>query len=108
LRKANTKHEYADLEMMVDDFKVSKKHVNIYEPVVFYSGDRKVPVELVINSIGKNHIHGYVSEPKYKGAELQAMDNPSANNPATNISGAQTTSAAKPSPVRQRLEPPNN
>jgi hypothetical protein len=36
------------------------------------------------------------------------MDNPSANNPATNISGAQTTSAAKPSPVRQRLEPPNN
>src|SRR5260370_28805489 len=33
LRKANTKHEYADLEMMVDDFKVSKKHVNIYEPV---------------------------------------------------------------------------
>jgi hypothetical protein len=108
LRKANTKHEYADLEMMVDDFKVSKKHVNIYEPVVFYSGDRKVPVELVINSIGKNHIHGYVSEPKYKGAELQAMDNPSANSPATNISGAQTTSAAKPSPVRQRLEPPNN
>jgi len=67
LRKANTKHEYADLEMMVDDFKVSKKHVNIYEPVVFYSGDRKTPVELVINSIGKNHIHGYVSEPKYKG-----------------------------------------
>ena len=41
LRKANTKHEYADLEMLVDDFKVSKKHVNIYEPVVFYAGDSK-------------------------------------------------------------------
>ena len=112
LRKANTKHEYADLEMMVDDFKVSKKHVNIYEPVVFYSADRKVPVELVINSIGKNHIHGYVSEPKYKGAELEAMANTSASNPAnnaaTNTSGEQTDSAAKPSPVRQRLEPPNN
>ena len=109
LRKANTKHEYADLELMVDDFKVSKKHVNIYEPVVFYSGDRKVPVELVINSIGKNHIHGYVSEPKYKGAELEAMANASASNPATNTSGAQADSAAKPSPVRQKLEsPPNN
>ncbi|MGB9205539.1 MAG: hypothetical protein WCB94_16400 [Terriglobales bacterium] len=114
LRKANTKHQYADLEMMVDDFKVSKKHVNIYEPVVFYSADRKVPVELVINSIGKNHIHGYVSEPKYKGAELEAMantNNPAnspANEGATSTSGEQPDSAAKPSPVRQKLEPPNN
>jgi hypothetical protein len=124
LRKANTKHEYADLELMVDDFKVSKKHVNIYEPVVFYSADRKVPVELVINSIGKNHIHGYVSEPKYKGADLEAMANSSANNPASNpannpasspandaatsTSGEQPDSAAKPSPARQKLEPPNN
>jgi hypothetical protein len=112
LRKANTKHQYADLEMMVDDFKVSKKHVNIYEPVVFYSADRKVPVELVINSIGKNHIHGYVSEPKYKGTDLEAMASTSASNPAssdaTNTSGQQADSAAKPSPVRQRLEPPNN
>jgi len=32
LRKANTKHEYADLEMLVDDFAVSKKHVNIITP----------------------------------------------------------------------------
>ncbi len=112
LRKANTKHQYADLEMMVDDFKVSKKHVNIYEPVVFYSGDRKAPVELVINSIGKNHIHGYVSEPKYKGAELEAMANSSAdnpaNNPAANTSGEPTDSAGKPSPVRQKLSPPND
>jgi hypothetical protein len=106
LRKANTKHEYADLEMMVDDFKVSKKHVNIYEPVVFYSADRKTPVELVINSIGKNHIHGYVSEPKYKGAELEAMANSSANNSGTDTNGLQAASPAKPSPVRQRLEPP--
>jgi hypothetical protein len=116
LRKANTKHEYADLEMMVDDFKVSKKHVNIYEPVVFYSTDRKPPVELVINSIGKNHIHGYVSEPKYKGGELEAMANSSANNaasnpatnPAANTSTAQTAPAEKPSAARQRLEPPQN
>jgi hypothetical protein len=106
LRKANTKHQYADLEMMVDDFKVSKKHVNIYEPVVFYSADRKLPVELVINSISKNHIHGYVSEPKYKGAELEALANSSANNPATTTNASQAAPPAKPSPERQRLEPP--
>jgi hypothetical protein len=105
LRKANTKHEYADLEMLVDDFKVSKKHVNIYEPVVFYSADRKLPVELVINNISRNHIHGYVSEPKYKGADLEAMANSSANNTA-GTANDQTATPAKPSPARQRLEPP--
>lgn len=104
LHKANTKHEYADLEMLVDDFKVSKKHVNIYEPVVFYAADSKVPVELVINSISKNHIHGYVSEPKYKGADLEAMAKSSASNAATNNT---TDPNAKPSPaVRQRLQSP--
>src|SRR5579859_7700836 len=106
LHKANTKHEYADLEMLVDDFKVSKKHVNIYEPVVFYAADSKVPVEVVINSISKNHIHGYVSEPKYKGADLEAMAKSSANNAATNNSADPN---AKPSPVvRQRLDMPRN
>ena len=104
LRKANTKHEYADLEMLVDDFKVSKKHVNIYEPVVFYSADRKVPVELVINNISKNHIHGYVSEPKYKEKDLEAMAKPSATTAGT--SDVSTASSEKPSPARERLEPP--
>ena len=79
----------------------------LYEPVVFYSSDRKLPVELVINSISKNHIHGYISEPKYKAAELEAMANPSANNAATGTNNLQSASPAKPSPVRQRLEPPN-
>jgi len=105
LRKANTKHEYADLEMLVDDFSVSKKHVNIYEPVVFYS-DRGVPVELVINSISKNHIHGYVSEPKYPGGKLDAVANSTASNPAAGTNGPHGDSSAKPTPVRQQLEPP--
>ncbi len=115
LRKANTKHEYADLELLVDDFKVSKKHVNIYEPVVSYAGDRKVPVELVINSISKNHIHGYVSAPKYKAAELEAMANSSATSPAAAPgntqtpapSNAQSPAPAKPSPIRQKLPSPD-
>jgi hypothetical protein len=104
LRKANTKHEYADLELLVDDFKLSKKHVNIYEPVVFYSADRKMPVEVVINSISKNHIHGYVSEPKYKSADLEVMANSSANKDLSDANGV--ASPAKPSPARQKLPPP--
>lgn len=109
LHKANTKHAYADLELMVDDFKVSKKHVNIYEPVVFYSADSKRPIELVINNITKNHIHGYVSEPKYKGGDLEASANSGqAGTPAAgDVSQASPT--AKPTPaVRQKLEVPRN
>lgn len=102
LRKANTKHEYADLELMVDDFKVSKKHVNVFEPVVFYIPESQLPVELVINSIGKNHIHGYVSEPKYKGSDLQAM----AGN--ASVQGNVSNPQGKPSPERQRLELPKD
>lgn len=88
LRKANTKHQYADLEMMVDDIKLSKKHVNLYEPVMFYPAGSQQAVELVINRITKNHIHGYVSEPKYRPSELAAMA------AASNATNSATTSAA--------------
>lgn len=75
LRKANVKHQYADLMLVVDDRDVTQKHVNLYQPVMFYTPDSPKPVEVVINSITKNHIHGYVSAPKYKTSELNAMAN---------------------------------
>jgi hypothetical protein len=100
LKKANTKNQYADLELMVDDVKLSQKHVNLMQPVMFYATDNGAPVELVINSIGKNHIKGYVSEPKYKRNELAAMSNA---NTASAGSGA-----AAAAPQRQKLELPKN
>jgi hypothetical protein len=99
LRKANTKHNYADLELLVDDSKVSKKHVNVFEPVAFYPADEKAPVEIVINNVTRNHIHGYVSAPKYRSADLQAMANSGAQSPT----GDSANTDGKPSPVRQRL-----
>jgi hypothetical protein len=100
LKKANTKNQYADLELMVDDVKLSQKHVNLMQPVMFYATDNGAPVELVINSIGKNHIKGYVSEPKYKRNELAAMSNA---NTASAGSGAAAAAAQ-----RQKLELPKN
>ncbi|HKN36902.1 MAG TPA: hypothetical protein VJX16_26965 [Terriglobales bacterium] len=108
LRKANTKHQYVDLEMMVDDFKVSRKHVNVFEPVIFYAAGNGQPVELVINKIDKNHVHGYVSEPKYKSSELQAMSN-SGTNPANNASDGQSAAPAPPAPKpRTQLQVPKS
>ena len=73
LRKANVKHQYADLELLVDDRSLTQKHVNLYQPVMFSTPDSPQPVQVVINSISKNHIHGYISAPKYRQSELASM-----------------------------------
>ena len=99
LRKANTKHDYADLELMVDDREMSKKHLNIYEPAMFYPGEAQQPMEVVINSISKNHIHGYISAPKYRASELAAMSSGNAA-PATSV--AETTGNTTTPQLRPR------
>ncbi len=100
LRKASTKDKYADLKMIVDDAQLTQKHVNLYQPVVFYAGESGQPVELVLNSVTKNHVHGYISEPKYKQAELTAMQQ--------SATGAPQGDAAAQSapPLRKRLPSP--
>ncbi len=83
LRKSNVKHQYADLELLVDDKSLTKKHVNLYEPATFFAADSDQPVQLVINAISKDHIHGYVSSPKYGRGELAAMSQQSSQNTDT-------------------------
>jgi hypothetical protein len=72
LRKVNTKHKSYNLAMMVDDFQLDKKNVNLYEPVWITLSDRPQPLELVINQVEKDHVQGYLSEPRYKKSELAA------------------------------------
>ena len=99
LKKANTKSQYADLELMVDDAKLTQKHVNLLQPVVFYAAEGGRPVELVINKVTKDHVHGYVSEPKYRQSELaSATANPNA--------APSATTASATAPQRQKLELP--
>jgi hypothetical protein len=75
LRKANSKRGYADLALIVEDRNLQQKHVNLYQPAMFYQPESPQPVEVVINDITKDHIHGYVSAPKYRKSELEAMAN---------------------------------
>ena len=92
LRKANVKHQFADLMLIVDDRALTQKHVNLYQPVSFYEPDMSQPVEVVINGISKNHIHGYVSAPKYRDSELAA------SGPATSPAGVPTLRKRLPLP----------
>lgn len=104
LKKANNKHQYADLELMVDDRDLSQKHVNIYQPVMFSTPDSPQPVEVVINNVGKDHIHGYVSAARYRQSELASMSN-TAENTLPNSAPDATNSNQPPAP-RKKLPPP--
>lgn len=93
LRKANTKHVYADLELLVDDAQLTKKHVNVFEPVTLYASESKQPVELVINQVGKDHIHGYISTAKYKASDLPALSGLTDNPDSTAATASSSPSA---------------
>lgn len=64
LRHTSTKHQNYDVDLIVDDVKLTKKHVNLYEPLMFQVSGSPQPLELVVNQIGKDRVHGYVSAPK--------------------------------------------
>jgi hypothetical protein len=70
LRKADVKHKHYDVAMMIDDNLVQKKDVNLYEPI--WVSDANGTVEVVVNKIDKDHIHGYVASPKYPQAQMKA------------------------------------
>lgn len=76
LRKADTKNKRYDLMMMVDDNKLQKRAVNLYEPIWINTEGLPQPVQVVVNKITKNQIHGYVSAPKYRESDLSASSTP--------------------------------
>jgi len=72
LRKADTKHNTFDMVMIVDDNELTNKKVNLYEPIWIHAENESQPVQVVVNRIAKDRVHGYVSTPKYKPSELAA------------------------------------
>jgi hypothetical protein len=76
LRKTDPKHEYCDLQMLVDDREITRKHINLYESITFYPEGYPLPLELVINRIDRDSVHGYVSEPKYRSTLRAATPAP--------------------------------
>ena len=70
LRRVDAKHKNYDLQMVVDDNQLTKKRVNLYEPVWIHTESESQPVQVVVNRIEKNGVHGYISAPKYKNSEL--------------------------------------
>ena len=64
LRKADPKRNKYTIEVNADDKVTEKKDKNINEPVQFYVSKYKQPYEIVVNSVKKNAIVGYLATPK--------------------------------------------
>lgn len=65
LKNADQKKNRYTVQVMADDKLTEKKDKNINEPVQFYTArGGRTPYELVINSVNKNEIVGYLSTPK--------------------------------------------
>ena len=60
----DVKHSRYSLTVSADDRDIVKKDKTIDEPVQFYTGKDPVLFELVVNSIDKNKVSGYLSMPK--------------------------------------------
>src|SRR6266704_3245018 len=73
LRRADAKRKSYDLQMVIDDNQLNKKNVNLYEPIWIHTENESQPVQVVVNRVSKNLVHGYVSAPKYKASELTAI-----------------------------------
>lgn len=102
LRKADTKHKSYDLAMIVDDNELQKKKVNLFEPVWIHDENESQPVQIVVNKIDKDHVHGYISAPKYKPSDLANNGTGSAS--VTPVS-AKTPAAATSNTPDQQQQP---
>jgi hypothetical protein len=64
LRGTNPKKQQFTLYLLVDDKRFEKTNRSVDEPIYFYTHEYQVPLEMVINQVGKNKVSGYLSVPK--------------------------------------------
>jgi len=74
LRGTNPTKKRYNVSLIVDDSRIDKKNLPINEPIFFHQGSERRPLELVVNSIAKDKVTGYISVPKTAGAQSAASD----------------------------------
>lgn len=64
LRGTNPGKKRFSVNLTVNDAQIEKKNLPIDEPVFFQEGTDRRPLELVVNTVDKNKVTGYISMPK--------------------------------------------
>jgi hypothetical protein len=75
LRGVNTKKNMYTVALYVDDSRYEKKNRSANEPIYFFTHGSRVPLQFVVNGVGKDKITGYLSVPKTATATTQASGN---------------------------------
>jgi outer membrane murein-binding lipoprotein Lpp len=75
LKKADKKHGRFTLNVRSDDRVIEKKNRNVDEPIQFYTGRQHYLYEIVVWTVEKNKISGYLSTPKAAPTPVTASAN---------------------------------
>jgi len=73
LKSTNVTKKRYNVSLIVDDARIEKKNLAIDEPVFFHQGSDRRPLELVVNTVAKDKVTGYISIPK-AGAQSASSD----------------------------------
>jgi hypothetical protein len=57
-----------------DVHQLAKKKVDLYEQIWLRQANQPQPVQVVVNKIDKDRMHGYVSAPRYTESELTSSE----------------------------------
>src|SRR5690242_11207385 len=68
LKDTNIKKNQFTINVLADDKNFEKKNRSVNEPIFFYTGGSRQPLELVINKVSKSTASGYLSVPKNAGS----------------------------------------
>lgn len=71
-RGASAKKHQFTIALYVDDMRLEKKNKAINEPIYFYAGGSRQPMEIVVNQVSDKKITGYLSSPKAVAASASA------------------------------------
>jgi hypothetical protein len=74
LKGTNPSKKRFSVSLTVDDARIEKKNLPINEPIFFHQGNDRRPLELVINSVAKDKVIGYISVPKTAGTQTASGD----------------------------------
>jgi hypothetical protein len=75
MRSASAKKHQYTVALYVDDMRLEKKNKSVNEPIYFYAGGSRQPMELVVNQVSDKKISGYLSAPKAIAASAKATGN---------------------------------
>jgi hypothetical protein len=74
LRGTNPTKKRYNVSLIVDDSRIDRKNLPVNEPIFFHQGNDRRPLELVVNTVSKDKVTGYISVPKAAGAQSASSD----------------------------------